>query len=538
MANISKVTLNISGTKTTYNVNDQYASKLIPYGTAIGSNANLNTVTYLKVGNYYCSANVTVATLTNCPTTSAFMMQVYSPLSTTINNESSSTWVYRIRKLLDYTGNEYIQYVYSGSTAGTFTYKDWKKNATTNDITLSALGVTSTAAELNLLDGVSIEPYSASNGATALGWSSTDKTTNRIPTINLLAYWNGAYQGTSSNLSYCSGGTIASQSWVDDNYLKNNTDNVIVKSSSTDVSTVAIKANSYNVISGVNVGAGFVDVGNTTQGTNIYGNNVYLNNLSYLTAPTTAKGSTYGYGSAGQVLMTRGTNMEGASVYWGTPVTTTAASGNTSSKIFLIGRTSQTSSGGTTYSHDTAYVDTSGRICGTAGLYTNKLYIPTTSSGTSYGVGSSGQVLKSNGSTVYWGTDNNTTYTLSGTYSGTVDLLYNDGDTGQSTNYRYINVDNIKILAMQLTDTEGSTISVYFPYSFMYTNYLIIGDFIGTSSYSWSKANKLNITVVSKTTSSCTLMITTDHGTSSTFPIRDGEYLEDGLCLQLIFIGR
>lgn len=37
-----------------------------------------------------------------------------------------------------------------------------------------------------------------------------------------------------------------------------------------------------------------------------------------------------------------------------------AASGNTSSKIFLIGATSQSSSGQTTYSHDTAYVDTDG----------------------------------------------------------------------------------------------------------------------------------------------------------------------------------
>lgn len=36
-------------------------------------------------------------------------------------------------------------------------------------------------------------------------------------------------------------------------------------------------------------------------------------------------------------------------------------------------------------------------------LKTNKIQIPTTSNGSSYGVGSSGQVLMSNGSTVYWG---------------------------------------------------------------------------------------------------------------------------------------
>ena len=38
------------------------------------------------------------------------------------------------------------------------------------------------------------------------------------------------------------------------------------------------------------------------------------------------------------------------------------ASGNTSSKIYLIGATSQSSSGQTTYSHDTVYVDTDGHL--------------------------------------------------------------------------------------------------------------------------------------------------------------------------------
>ncbi len=47
----------------------------------------------------------------------------------------------------------------------------------------------------------------------------------------------------------------------------------------------------------------------------------------------------------------------------------------------------------------------------------NKINIPTASGGTDYGVGSSGKVLKSNGTTVYWGDDNNTTYTFNGAVS-------------------------------------------------------------------------------------------------------------------------
>lgn len=116
----------------------KYAS-FIPAGTAVPANANLNTITYLKVGNYCCSTNVTAATLTNCPTTSAFMMQVFSPLATTIDNESTGTWVYRLRKLLTYTGYEYQQYVYSNGTAGNFTYGAWeaKPAATLSGTTLT-----------------------------------------------------------------------------------------------------------------------------------------------------------------------------------------------------------------------------------------------------------------------------------------------------------------------------------------------------------------------------------------------------------------
>lgn len=43
-------------------------------------------------------------------------------------------------------------------------------------------------------------------------------------------------------------------------------------------------------------------------------------------------------------------------------------------------------------------------------LQTNKLKVPTSAGGTTYGPGSNGQVLKSNGTSVYWGSDNNTTY--------------------------------------------------------------------------------------------------------------------------------
>lgn len=53
-------------------------------------------------------------------------MSVYSPLTSKIDNETTSAWVYRIRKITDYQGNEWIQSVHSSGEAGVYTYKEWQ----------------------------------------------------------------------------------------------------------------------------------------------------------------------------------------------------------------------------------------------------------------------------------------------------------------------------------------------------------------------------------------------------------------------------
>lgn len=91
-------------------------------------------------------------------------------------------------------------------------------------------------------------------------------------------------------------------------------------------------------------------------------NNGYYLKLNKISAPTSSNGTTYGYGSSGQVLKSNGTTVYWASDSTGTDNDKKTSSGNTSSKIFLVGATSQSSSGLTTYSHDTAYVGTDGRV--------------------------------------------------------------------------------------------------------------------------------------------------------------------------------
>lgn len=68
------------------------------------------------------------------------------------------------------------------------------------------------------------------------------------------------------------------------------------------------------------------------------------------------------------------------------------------------------------------------------GLQTNILKIPTSSGGSTFGMGSSGQVLKTNGSTVYWGSDNNTTYSLVGA-KDTTGLVKNGSSVTSASGY-------------------------------------------------------------------------------------------------------
>lgn len=128
---------------------DRFYRGLVPLGTAIAANKNLNTTEFLKVGKYYCSTNATVATLTNCPTGTAFMMEVFSPLSTTIDNETTGTWVYRMRLITELDGDMWYQGCNSNGTANNWTYNAWHKVARIADIDAkpnSYWGTCSTAA--------------------------------------------------------------------------------------------------------------------------------------------------------------------------------------------------------------------------------------------------------------------------------------------------------------------------------------------------------------------------------------------------------
>lgn len=121
---------------------NRFFTSLVPFGTSIeaseSTKVNLNTATYMKVGNYFCSSNAKATHISNIPkANTAFMMQVYSPLSQSVDDENG-TWRYRLRKIMYYTGEEYIQYCNTDGTAGNWTYGAWNKIATSSDIKVTA----------------------------------------------------------------------------------------------------------------------------------------------------------------------------------------------------------------------------------------------------------------------------------------------------------------------------------------------------------------------------------------------------------------
>ena len=107
-------------------VDMRFTRSLLPVGTSIPANANLNTIEFLKIGKYYCSQNVDAKTVKNCPVNMAFSMEVFNPLSTNVDDETTADYTYRLRVLTPYnTGVQYIQCCRTSGTPGTWTYDSW-----------------------------------------------------------------------------------------------------------------------------------------------------------------------------------------------------------------------------------------------------------------------------------------------------------------------------------------------------------------------------------------------------------------------------
>lgn len=102
--------------------------------TSITSGDNINLAKYMQVGVYY--GNNSSSTIVNCPTANKFKMEVFDIIGNNDRNPETQTWVYRVRMITDFNGEQWVQTPHSANTAGSFTNVKWEKKLTDRNFAL------------------------------------------------------------------------------------------------------------------------------------------------------------------------------------------------------------------------------------------------------------------------------------------------------------------------------------------------------------------------------------------------------------------
>ena len=127
-ANLNKIEKGIYDTAELANSNEsaisEFDSKFMPFKplnpTIIPSNADLNS--YTTVGIYYCNTNNIAKTLSNCPVSAVFRLNVY-----TVGTKDSGNYAYVIQELIPYSSTMvYRRRLSTGSTADSWTFGKWE----------------------------------------------------------------------------------------------------------------------------------------------------------------------------------------------------------------------------------------------------------------------------------------------------------------------------------------------------------------------------------------------------------------------------
>ena len=95
---------------------------------SIVANDNLNQAKLCKIGRYGVVSTAIAQTLTNCPVSTEFSFEVFSPTATTYDDESG-TWKYRVRRITLWDGKTYVQKCQTSGTGGVWTYGNWYRES-------------------------------------------------------------------------------------------------------------------------------------------------------------------------------------------------------------------------------------------------------------------------------------------------------------------------------------------------------------------------------------------------------------------------
>lgn len=239
--------------------------------TEIPDGSDLNSIDFMKIGTYVVTHTNSIATLTNCPTTQAFMMFVSTSISSEIDDETTSPWVYRVRRIVDIYGDEYVQSANTNGTVGVFTYNAWKKTIHSNN--LATVATSGDYNDLSNKPSLNYLPLSGGKMTGALKFANGGMTENRNPAVMLgmdtfanggEVHWlNASNTADAIGALKTSGGTVSGKiersgggSWI------KSRDNVAVMGSSYGQAS----GNSFNVSVGQKTTSGAWVMGNLSGG--------------------------------------------------------------------------------------------------------------------------------------------------------------------------------------------------------------------------------------------------------------------------------
>lgn len=178
--------------------------------TEIPDGSDLNSIDFMKIGTYVVTHTNSIATLTNCPTTQAFMMFVSTSISSEIDDETTSPWVYRVRRIVDIYGDEYVQSANTSGTAGVFTYNAWKKTIHSNN-----LATVATSGSYNDLSNKPSLNYLPLSGGTMTGKIERSGGGSWIKSRDNVAVMGTSYgQASGNSFNVSVGQKTTSGAWV------------------------------------------------------------------------------------------------------------------------------------------------------------------------------------------------------------------------------------------------------------------------------------------------------------------------------------
>ena len=126
----------VGAVPTSRKVNNKALASKVEMGarTQIPANADLNNTAYVLAKGFAVAANVTAATIKNCPVKSAFILDTFSSVGGAVNPKGA--WCYIFQRLINVAGEIWVRRAETNGNA-VWSFGVWQKVALGNYLSLA-----------------------------------------------------------------------------------------------------------------------------------------------------------------------------------------------------------------------------------------------------------------------------------------------------------------------------------------------------------------------------------------------------------------